>query len=400
MQAKRIASSTSLSLAELVQPLSPQSFLAEYWQKKPYVRHGPLERFGALASIRELRTIEALLGSWRGQTEVWAARGTGNPVITAEAHQLSAFYDSGYTLYLSRVEQYVPALVPFARSMELELGLRIGDVYFEAFISKGAGSVVHFDPNVTINLQLLGSKKWWMAENKHVAHPHLGWAVGTEVDEQMAAYARQPFPTRMPPTAQTFEARRGTLVYLHPGYWHSTSNHEPSLSLLYTINPPSWAELLLEELRRLLLRVPEARELAFGLGSAANHESQTQRLRSLLSAIEGASRTLVPDDLLERWGGALRATFAPVAEGELALEEQDAQIFLSRRQGRKLVKLELESDAAPVVLWILARPSAFTGQEVAAGVRGVSSERVTEILEALEAEGFLSRCGSPSTQVP
>src|SRR6185436_14529580 len=267
MMDMRVAKSNhlkTLGLAELFHPLSPAEFMSAYWQKKPYVSHGSLSRFVGLSAIPELRSIDALLKLWRGQAEAWAPRGTGNPVITAEAHQLSLFFDSGYTLYLTRVEQYVPALEPFARRMEIELGLRVGEIYFEAFVSQGTGSVLHFDPNVTINIQMIGSKKWWMAENKHIVHPHMGWAVGTEIDEQMLQYSRQPFPTKMPRGAASFEAREGTLVYLHPGYWHSTRNHEPSLSLLYTINPLSWADLLVDELKCQLQRVADSRELAFG----------------------------------------------------------------------------------------------------------------------------------------
>jgi 50S ribosomal protein L16 3-hydroxylase len=382
-----------LGLAELVHPLSPGVFLSDYWQQKPYVRHGPLERFAGLAAIPELASIDGLLASWRGQAEAWAPRGSGNPVITAEVDQLSGFFDSGYTLYLSRVEHNVPALVPFARTMELELGLRTGDIYFEAFISQGKGSVVHFDPNVTINIQLLGSKTWWMAENEHVVHPHLGWGVGTEVDEQMLGYARQPFPTRMPRGATSFEARRGTLVYLHPGYWHSTSNHEPSLSLLYTINPPSWTDLLVEELRAQLLRVDDARELAFGLGSTAGMADKQQRLQILLRELSGAVARLDPEALLAKWGGSLTASFERCPSTDLRVEQVGrggaAARVVVKRSGRKAKTIELALDAVPLVRWILAHHGPFRGHEVAAKLPAVSPERVVELLDALEGAGAL-----------
>jgi 50S ribosomal protein L16 3-hydroxylase len=390
-----------LGLAELVHPLASEVFLSDYWQQKPYVRHGPLARFAGLTAIQELRSIEALLESWRGSAEVWAPRGTGNPVITAEGHQLSAFFESGYTLYLSRVEQHVPALVPFARRMELELGMRVGEIYFEAFISQGAGSVVHFDPNVTINIQLLGSKKWWMADNEHLVNPHLGWAVGTEIDEQMLRYSRQPFPTRMPRGATSFEARQGTLVYLHPGYWHSTINHEPSLSLLYTINPPSWTELLIDEIRDQLQQIDDARELAFGLGSTAGHRDKRERLEVLIGEIAGAAGRMDPDMLLAKWGGSLAASFERNPGIDVRIEaigrRGAARLAVIKRSGRKTETIELPIEDQPVVRWVTARRGPFRGHEAAAKIRGTSPARVIEILDELEAAGVVIRQRGPTT---
>jgi len=384
---------SGLGLAELVHPLSPKVFLSDYWQQKPYVCHGALDRFAGLAAIPELRTIEALLETWRGPAEAWAPRGTGNPVITAEGHQLSAFFDSGYTLYLSRVEQHVPALVPFARRMELELGMRVGEIYFEAFISQGTGSVVHFDPNVTINIQLLGSKKWWVAENEHLVNPHLGWAVGTEIDEQMLRYSRQPFPTRMPRGATSFEARKGTLVYLHPGYWHSTRNHEPSLSLLYTINPPSWTELLVEEIRGQLQQIDDARELAFGLGSTAGYRDKQQRLEALIQEIAGAAARLDPDALLAKWGGSLVASFERNPRVDVRVEtvsrRGETRLAVIKRSGRKTERLDLPIEASAVVRWVTTHHEPFRGHEAVAKIRGTSPARVVEILDELEAAGVV-----------
>lgn len=154
----------TFGLAELLHPLSTREFMAKYWQKQPYVRHGSPQRFHEIAEIPALRSIEAILEVWHDTAEAWAPRDTKNPLIKAEAHQLSDFFESGYTLYLSHVEEHVPALVPFARRLELDLGLRGDEVFFEAFVSKGAGSEVHFDPNVTINIQLIGSKQWQSKE--------------------------------------------------------------------------------------------------------------------------------------------------------------------------------------------------------------------------------------------
>lgn len=384
----------TLGLAELLHPLSPRKFMAKYWQKQPYVRHGSIQRFREIAEIPPLRSIEGILEAWRGTAEAWAPRDTKNPLIKAEAHQLSDFYESGYTLYLSHVEEHVPALVPFARRLELDLGLRGDEVFFEAFVSKGAGSAVHFDPNVTINIQLIGAKQWRMAENTHLRHPHAGWSVGLEVDDEMAAYARQPLPSKMPRGSRSFEARAGTLVYLHPGYWHATVNHEPSLSLLYTVEPPSWGDLLGDEIKAHLNAVDDARELAFGLGSTVGQEQKGQRLKNLIQEIYNAADRMTAQGLLAKWGASLTASFEQRAEVkfEAQVVERDGEkkVLLATRLGRKTRRTELPVETT-LALKYIARRRRFYGHEAAAALETVSAERIGEILEGLEKSGLIIR---------
>jgi 50S ribosomal protein L16 3-hydroxylase len=384
----------TFGLAELLHPLSTRMFMSKYWQKQPYVRHGSLQRFREIAEIPALRSIEAILEVWRGTAEAWAPRDTRNPLIKAEAHQLSDFFESGYTLYLSHVEEHVPALVPFARRLELDLGLRGGEVFFEAFVSKGAGSAVHFDPNVTINIQLIGAKQWRMAENTHLKHPDAGWSVGMEVDDEMKAYARLPLPSKMPRGSRSFEARAGTLVYLHPGYWHSTVNHEPSLSLLYTVEPPSWADLLGEEITAHLNTVDDARELAFGLGSTVGQDRRLQRLKKLIQEVCNAANRMSADRLVAKWGASLTASFerrAPFEYHPRVVERDgETKVVLTTKIDRTTRRTELPEDAT-LALKYIARRRRFYGHEMASAVERASAEQIGEILEGLEKSGLIIR---------
>jgi 50S ribosomal protein L16 3-hydroxylase len=383
-----------LGLAELLHPLSIERFLSHYWQKKPYVSHGALERFGEMALIPELASIETLLEAWQGTADAWAPRDTKNPVITAEREQLQAFYESGYTLYLSRIEDHVPALEPFSRQLELDLGLRFGDVYFEGFVSQGTGSAMHFDPNVTINIQLIGRKHWKTAENKHLINPHMGWSVGSDVPELMQGYARQPFPSIMPRGFRSFEAREGTLVYLQPGHWHSTTNHEPSLSMVYTINPPSWTELLLDEIRNELHLVDDSRELAFGLGSVESRRQNRCRIEALIKELGKVAARLDPDKLLTTWGDSLTTRFkrnARFAYHARTLKDRGGdRLILDVKNGRKTESFDLPPETSAVLKWINRRRS-FSGHQAALELAHAAPELVIEMLLALEEIGVISR---------
>jgi 50S ribosomal protein L16 3-hydroxylase len=384
----------TFGLAELLHPLSTRVFMDKYWQKQPYVRHGSLQRFNEIADIPALRSIEAILEVWRGTAEAWAPRDTKNPVMTAEARQLSDFFEIGYTLYLSHVEEHVPALEPFARRLELDLGLRGGEVFCQAFVSKGAGSAVHFDPNVTINIQLVGAKQWRIAENTHLRHPHAGWSIGSEVDDEMKAYAKQPLPSKMPRGSRSFEARQGTLVYLHPGYWHSTVNHEPSLSLLYTVEPPSWVDLLGDEIKAHLNTIDEARELAFGLGSTSGQDGKRQRVKKLIQEVCNAADRMSADRLLAKWGASLTASFerrVPLKYHTQVVERGDEKkVVLTTKIGRRTRRTELPVEGTLALRYIVRRRR-FYGHEVASAVESASAEQIGEILEGLEKSGLIIR---------
>ena len=380
-----------LGLADLIHPLAVDTFMARYWQKKPYIGHGSPQRFADIAAIPELSSIDALLEAWRGDADAWAPRDTKNPLINATARQLPAFYESGYTLYLSKVEDHVPALEPIARALERDLGLRQDDVYFEAFISQGTGSTFHFDPNVTINIQLIGSKQWSVAANQHVVNPHVGWSSGAAVNEHMQRYARQPFPTRMPSSCKSFEAKPGTLVYLHPGYWHCTLNHEPSLSLLFTINPPSWTDLLMEEIKERMLKHDAGRELAFGLGSTLGQEEKRQRLQSLIDATGEAVATLSATTLLADWGGTFTAAFERNPQIEFEIDSSRNDDMLVMKAGRKRERSILAPDARQVLQWISARKKPFHGHHAVQALGAVATARIGEILEEFAEIGLILR---------
>jgi 50S ribosomal protein L16 3-hydroxylase len=279
--------------------------------------------------------------------------------------------------------------------MELDLGLRNNDVYFEAFVSKGAGSAVHFDPNVTINIQLIGSKRWMVAENKHVVNPHMGWSVGTSVDEKMASYSKQPFPTRMPSNAESFEAKPGTLVYLHPGYWHSTENHEPSLSLLYTINPPSWTDLLVEEIRYHLQSIEESRELAFGLGTTANNQNKKRRLQRLIQAMGEMTKKLNADELLNEWGGVLSTQFErnPHVKYKTRITGVgiDKNVTLTTQSKNDKQTIEFSMEGLTALDWINAQKKTFYGHQLATGIDCSSLYSATELLSLFESVGVIER---------
>jgi 50S ribosomal protein L16 3-hydroxylase len=166
--------------------------------------------------------------------------------------------------------------------------------------------------------------------------------------------------------------------------------------LLYTVNPPSWAELLAEELRKQLLLVEDGRELAFGLGSTDFfHEGNRRRVETLIEEIGKAAARMTPDRLLAGWGDSLTARFekGPAAAYRTEMVEYRGQekCVLKMRAGRKTESIELPGEAAAVLKWVAARKRPFRGHEAASAANGTSPELVIEILAELETAGVIAR---------
>src|SRR5207253_9180794 len=86
-----------------------------------------------------------------------------------------AHYHDDYTLYFANITNSIPALHPFARVMEHDMGLLPGEVSCESFASKrGSGAKPHFDVGFTFNIQVTGRKTWIFAKNDHVLYPDFG----------------------------------------------------------------------------------------------------------------------------------------------------------------------------------------------------------------------------------
>jgi hypothetical protein len=126
-----------------------------------YVCHGPLQRLAGLAKIPELQHPEALIKAWRGfKVSAWpSAPMQSQRSFHVLPEQLESAFKYGFTLYFRLLETNVPALIPLLRQLESDLCLATGTITCEAFASRaGTGARMHFDPNMTFNIQVVGQR--------------------------------------------------------------------------------------------------------------------------------------------------------------------------------------------------------------------------------------------------
>jgi 50S ribosomal protein L16 3-hydroxylase len=288
------APSPAGGLAELFSPMPPNEFLSKYWPRKALVAHGSSDRFDALATRPELRSIDALLDCWPARVRL-SSEFEGSLASAAEARQC---YQRGCSLSFDMADRFISGISVWRRKLQWDLCLP-ANVVARCLVyasSPGTGAGMHFDQNANFVVHLQGKKRWWIAPNTHVVDPLEQYAASsTSVSADMELYARQNLPRSMPADAEVIDLQPGSVLFVPRGWWHATRGEEHSLQLNFTFSQPAWVELLMPVLYRRLIRHAHWRELAHGAGAGCSSARQAAE-RRLDELIEGLAADLSPLD--------------------------------------------------------------------------------------------------------
>jgi 50S ribosomal protein L16 3-hydroxylase len=341
-------------------------FFSRAWPDRLFVAHGPRARLGRLLALAPLKSGDAFVRAWKGTATVWPRRGKPDALLAAPGRTLGSYYGRGFTLYFSKVEEVHAGVVPFLRRLERDLGLRRGDMTCEAIVSrKGAGAAAHFDADGTFNVQLEGRKRWRVAPNDSVDAPHKAGMIGDPIHAEMAGYARQPFPERLPPDATMFDTKPGSVVFLPHGCWHETECLTDSLAIAFVVPGPKWYQLFAEEVAQELAKHPAARQLSL-MGPRANRETAAE----VLTALRAIANDMDVERLFKRWNGPPALLFRKRS---------------SEREGFSRASSEL----GPLLRWVKGAPAVFSSHEAMDAFPGAESSAILRGLFALVAAGVL-----------
>jgi 50S ribosomal protein L16 3-hydroxylase len=179
-----------------------------------------------LRDVVALRSREDLLQAWGDVVQAHLAdvadEASSIDVLPRDAHKLFA---NGMSLLFNDAQRLSPVLPVWLDAIRRDLGLssltqRRCLVYATP---AGGGTAAHFDQNVNFIVQLHGQKTWTLARNAHVTHPLTRHTIGQPIDGELAGYAKTPMPSRMPKTARTVVLDPGSVLFVPPGMWHSTT---------------------------------------------------------------------------------------------------------------------------------------------------------------------------------
>lgn len=165
------------AIAQLLHPISPQDFLAEYWGKKPLHITGNSTRF---SKVFDRRRFDAAIARAHaaGNDETFAVccfaqdfDGAWTCSEAIEPNQVKSLVAANRTICVRNIASGDDELVKFGKRFASRMGL-MGNVGFNAYLSGNAsGADMHFDRSITCALQLEGRKRWRFARTAAVPWP-------------------------------------------------------------------------------------------------------------------------------------------------------------------------------------------------------------------------------------
>ena len=230
--------------------------------------------------------------------------------------------------------------------------------------------------NANFVVQLQGTKRWHVAPNRHVVNPTDRWAMNEDgLSDALAGYVEGPLPTHLPDDAEVIDLAPGSVLFVPRGYWHATEADEDTLAINFTFGQPTWADLVLDTLRRSLLKHEAWR------GLARDPSQLPGLLASLAREVESLERGEVLAPLREQsvWG------LTPDA----FLRVEAPSVFVSL--GDDEVELEVDETLLEVVEWIAEQAAPFPEEALALGFPN-QADALPGLLSTLEANGVLFRC--------
>ncbi len=256
-----------LGLSQLLAPLGLKRFFAEHWQQRPLRLALPPDIFqNILAAVGPLEIPRMVPLAARGCQAWLNNRYVAHSVFTVDAAEAQEFYDAGATLYFLDVP--LPSLT---NAVADSLGAPRDRVLASLFLTPpNAGAAPHFDKNENFTVQLTGRKRWHVGDApalKNAPEGHIcGRPLGAPLDELRAQV--------VDPPRSWIELAAGSLLYVPRGVVHGTEAGEASWSLNLSYTRLMWVELICEELKYELAKLPEWRESVAGVGTGSDKEAQ------------------------------------------------------------------------------------------------------------------------------
>lgn len=416
---------TGRELAELLHPITPEEFLAEYWEKKAlFVRGTPGKFKGLFDRERFDRAIlhagfdkraPASFGIhafWRNRHDQYAA-------IQIEPQQVREALTSRTTICVNDIGAGDAGLARFAADIKRQLQLT-SPVRFNCYLSPpGEGLDTHYDARHAMVIQIEGRKQWRYSRLPAANYPLRNAIV--EQDGRVRQSDGKPIKDVATPDTSQFEEvllEPGDLLYLPPGCWHDAkANTESSLAMNMACETVGFFGILGPELERVLQGRVEWRALVpASLASPTMGGAMPPEVRRFISTrleeLQSLLGKLAADDTeLERlWRRATTTSPQPAPARQTAETPLQPDVVLVRTEPYPLVyaarpatpgttmsmvyvygantEVALGGDALPLIR-ALSERQRFSLAEVEMWTGGLRLEQAHEVLKVLVARGLL-----------
>jgi ribosomal protein L16 Arg81 hydroxylase len=374
----------TMTLAELLAPVTPEQFFAEYQDRKPLHIRGGAAKFAQVLSWRQINRLLDMTHIWSSQSlqvvldgapvpaEQYCGRATSRdntPLLQPEAARVRDWVKRGASLVMNDVDSLTPGLASVSAALE-EAGL--GKAQANVYVSWQSHKAfpAHYDTHEVWAVQVEGEKSWNIWDGRAewpIPHPAFR-AQGQAHHEQAKGRLRE-----------KVLLKTGDLLYLPRGWYHDALAEAPaSVHVAYGVHAPLGMDLLTilmdramgdAEFRKALPRQDGSAAARFALTSRAGQLGQRLAEMCREPKVMAVLEQFVADYRFRRGGNdllAARGLAAPAAAGS---GDAEAPAFRVLAPGAKPVRrgaewvlktatgvLPLAPQEAEAAGWILARP--------------------------------------------
>lgn len=234
-----------MTFADVLAPVSVESFIRDYFEKKPLILHR--EDGGYFDRLLTLDDIDRHLNYVGHKFPDIAVANALEEIPTSEyviggeridKNRVYQLYDQGATIVMRKMHTFVPALANLVRSAEKLFSCEFQcNVYFTPPGAK-QGFKIHYDTHDIFAIQVVGTKTWRI--------------YGTPVDLPLVGqdYDRE----SMDPGERTqeFDLKAGDMYYFPRGLVHDcVTPDEPSVHITLGMLSNTWTELFVEALMQV-----------------------------------------------------------------------------------------------------------------------------------------------------
>lgn len=371
------------SLAELLAPMSPEQFFAEYHDRQPLHLKGAAGKFASVLSWRQLNRLLDMTHIWSSQSlkllmdeqpvpaEQYCTRATSRDneqVWQPVAAKVQDWVRRGASLALNDIDSLTPGLASVSAALEgAGLGKAQANVYISWQSHKAFPS--HFDTHDVWAVQVEGEKTWNVWEGR------ADWPLGHPIFRNLGQQHHEQAKGRL---REKVVLKAGDLLYLPRGWYHDALCESACTAhVAYGVHAPLGMDFVNILLERALHDVEFRKPLPRQDGSAAAKFALTNRARLLGQRLAELAKEPNVMAVLERYVADFHYTRGGIdllgARGLAAPAEagggEDAPAWRVVAAGAKPVRrgsdwvlktergaLALSPAEAEAAGWLLARP--------------------------------------------
>jgi bifunctional lysine-specific demethylase and histidyl-hydroxylase MINA len=369
-----------MTLQDLLAPVTPERFFAEYYDRQPLHVPGGAAKF---AAVLDWAGIDALLG----MTHVWSEKSLrvvmdsvpvppvqysakamsrdGAPVLQPVAAKVQDWVARGASVVMNDVDSLTPGLAAVSRAIEdAGLGKAQANVYISFQSHKAFHS--HYDTHDVWAVQVEGEKAWNIWDGRAewpIAHPIFRGQTQAQHDEAKGRLREK------------VVIRKGDLLYLPRGWYHDALAEAPdSVHIAYGVHAPLGMDALNVLTERALYDALFRQPLPRQDGSPAARDALAQRLAAIGARLSDLARdpkvlevlaAFVRDHRFERGGYDLQAARAGAPAAGAPAPGARFRVIGAARPVRRGNEFGLKTESGVIAMsmpeieaaaWILARP--------------------------------------------